>query len=39
MFKRNQRDLLTDIKEAIQRIILYTEDIDIDEFFEDIKTQ
>ncbi|BDU51616.1 HepT-like ribonuclease domain-containing protein [Haliovirga abyssi] len=39
MSKRNQIDLLMDIKEAIQRIIIYTKNIDIDEFYKDIKTQ
>ena len=39
MSKRNQIDLLNDIKEAMKRIIYYTNDIEIEEFYNDIRTQ
>ncbi len=39
MSKRAQLDLLSDVREAIKRILLYMEGITIEEFYEDIKTQ
>lgn len=39
MSERRDRDFLQDIKEAIQRIGIYTEKLTYEEFLQDIKTQ
>jgi uncharacterized protein with HEPN domain len=39
MSKRKNIDLLRDIMEAINRIQAYTDEMDYDEFLDDIKTQ
>ncbi len=39
MSKRGDLELLNDIQEAIRRIELFTQDIDYEDFLEDIKTQ
>lgn len=39
MSKRLQKDILSDIKTAIERICLYIKDMTNDEFYKDIKTQ
>lgn len=39
MSKRGDREFLSDIQEAIRRIIKYVENLSYDEFLKDIKTQ
>jgi len=39
MSKRRQKELLLDIKEAIMRINTYLNDLDINDFYDDLKTQ
>ena len=39
MSERADRDLLRDIREAVQRISLYTDAMTYDRFLADIKTQ
>lgn len=39
MSKRGQKELLLDIKEAILRINAYLKDLDINDFYDDLKTQ
>ena len=39
MSKRNDADLIQDIKESINRITSYTENISYDEFLKDYKSQ
>lgn len=39
MSKRQDRELLSDVKEAIKRIGIYTQKIEYKEFLQDIKTQ
>ena len=39
MSKRNNEDFLADILEATQRIFTFTNDIEYDEFLDDLKTQ
>ncbi len=39
MSKRRQEDILSDIEQAIKRILFYMENLTIEEFYEDIRTQ
>jgi uncharacterized protein with HEPN domain len=39
MSKRRQEDILSDIEQAIRRILFYMENLTIEEFYEDIRTQ
>ena len=39
MSKRRDPDYLSDIREAMQRILMYTADLTSQQFMEDIKTQ
>ncbi|MGH7908908.1 MAG: HepT-like ribonuclease domain-containing protein, partial [Thermodesulfobacteriota bacterium] len=39
MSKRTDKEYLLDIREAIKRIELYTENLDYQNFLKDIKTQ
>jgi uncharacterized protein with HEPN domain len=39
MSKRNDIDFIKDIKESIERVILYTKNMEYEEFSQDYKTQ
>ena len=39
MSKRRQEDILSDIEQAIKRILFYMENLTIEEFYQDIRTQ
>jgi len=39
MSKRTEREFLIDIKEAVKRILTYSENLDFESFLRDLKTQ
>ena len=39
MSKRRQEDILSDIEQSIKRILFYMENLTIEEFYQDIRTQ